>query len=542
MEYDDDGSSNRENYSVSFERIFLIDASERNPKCGYESSDFGTFAICGWKDDSASFPSPQIATLSVICYEEYIEIFSENQVQYEDFSSDQAQTLVSASKEVPNLKSVLEGVLQSTEVQELLEPAGRSPIKIFVCICDQIFQAFIGALRMHTTSQMNGSALHPRNDITSQQQTTALFKALEALQRQYPTEQITHKVNEELQQLILQYDDPAGRNHQMQVNLSAMNGKFRILNCQVDLPKEALAQFSTPIHTVCFDQDEQSLPMAKRPKLDGESLDSPFLSSRQTGDSCRFPFSSSLSLLPERLKDNQQSCSQTVDKSLSVCYQEFRNIVDMLQDLWNEFDLLDSRCCISEPTDPSLKISRHSSTTRTIYITDDICLSLSLSLLNPRQPPEAFQFISNNNQDVASYKNRIQDSLAQGLWTRDLSVCDNLERCLGVSLPGPDGAQKSTKISSKTEEYPMVIDLHKDGNKKECGVCYTVKLESEEIEGRIELPTIFCENESCSRIYHESCLQEWLGSLPSSRVAFDVILGECPYCQEAISAPMIELY
>ena len=87
MEHDDD---NRENYSVSFERKFLIDASKRSPKCGYKSSDFGTFAICGWKDGSASFPSPQIATLSVMYDEEFIEIFSENRVQYEEFLSDQA--------------------------------------------------------------------------------------------------------------------------------------------------------------------------------------------------------------------------------------------------------------------------------------------------------------------------------------------------------------------------------------------------------------------------------------------------------------------
>jgi E3 ubiquitin-protein ligase FANCL len=71
----------------------------------------------------------------------------------------------------------------------------------------------------------------------------------------------------------------------------------------------------------------------------------------------------------------------------------------------------------------------------------------------------------------------------------------------------------------------------------ECAICYSDELITE-ATGMTEHPDVPCDNESCGRLYHPSCLREWLTSLPDSRISFDCILGTCPYCKQPLSAAM----
>ena len=103
---------------------------------------------------------------------------------------------------------------------------------------------------------------------------------------------------------------------------------------------------------------------------------------------------------------------------------------------------------------------------------------------------------------------------------------DPIETCFGVPLPSPDTTDKADFIA-------------------ECGICYThhLPLEEESNQGQgtkeaFMVPNVLCGNPKCGRSYHETCLFEWLHSLPDSKISFDRTFGTCPYCMESISVKM----
>ncbi|KAL3823834.1 hypothetical protein ACHAXA_004106 [Cyclostephanos tholiformis] len=108
-------------------------------------------------------------------------------------------------------------------------------------------------------------------------------------------------------------------------------------------------------------------------------------------------------------------------------------------------------------------------------------------------------------------------------WSKERSIRENLELWFGSPLPSP--------LSSFNEKSDFLV---------ECGICYTHRLPTEDSntdEGH--LPEVKCGNPSCSRHYHESCLFEWLHSLPTARVSFDRIFGSCMYCSQGISVKIL---
>ncbi|KAL7457134.1 hypothetical protein ACHAWC_008618 [Mediolabrus comicus] len=114
-------------------------------------------------------------------------------------------------------------------------------------------------------------------------------------------------------------------------------------------------------------------------------------------------------------------------------------------------------------------------------------------------------------------------------WSEERSIRENLELWLGSPLPSP--------LSTEKSDYLV-----------ECGICYAHRLPiltneddtdttTNDEEG--PLPEEKCSNPSCNRYYHESCLFEWLHSLPTARVSFDRIFGTCPYCCEGVSVKVL---
>ena len=89
----------------------------------------------------------------------------------------------------------------------------------------------------------------------------------------------------------------------------------------------------------------------------------------------------------------------------------------------------------------------------------------------------------------------------------------------------------------------------------ECGICYAYRLS---VGGA--LPEIVCDNSHCGQPFHYPCLLgvytplfspcwyvtpleahpmggsvfllQWLRGLPTSRMSFNTIFGECPYCNQ----------
>ena len=110
-------------------------------------------------------------------------------------------------------------------------------------------------------------------------------------------------------------------------------------------------------------------------------------------------------------------------------------------------------------------------------------------------------------------------------WSEKRSIRENLEVWFGSPLPSP--------LSPSTEISDFLV---------ECGICYTHRLPTIDSNGNTEdgpLPEAKCSNPSCNRHYHESCLFEWLHSLPTARVSFDRMFGSCMYCCEPVSVKIL---
>ena len=104
-------------------------------------------------------------------------------------------------------------------------------------------------------------------------------------------------------------------------------------------------------------------------------------------------------------------------------------------------------------------------------------------------------------------------------WSEKRSIRENLQIWFGSPLPSPYCNEKSDFLV-------------------ECGICYTHRLPTEDGSESEALPEEKCSNPSCSRHYHESCLFEWLNSLPTARRSFDRVFGSCPYCMESLSTSL----
>jgi len=124
------------------------------------------------------------------------------------------------------------------------------------------------------------------------------------------------------------------------------------------------------------------------------------------------------------------------------------------------------------------------------------------------------------------------------LWAPNRSLLQNLEHVLEVTLP--------SKTLKPGEESFRV----------ECGICYTCSIpcpaslslrasnssssSSTTASSSITTTTMLvpdqaCPNPKCARMYHSTCLVEWLQSVPSSRMSFGQVVGNCPYCSEFIA-------
>ena len=141
------------------------------------------------------------------------------------------------------------------------------------------------------------------------------------------------------------------------------------------------------------------------------------------------------------------------------------------------------------------------------------------------------EFISEEEEE----EDNEQDSTNRIIrWSEERSVRENLQLWFGSPLPSP------LSESTDNEKSDFLV---------ECGICYTHRLpiEDDDTDGATTtttekegpLPEAKCTGTNCNRHYHESCLFEWLHSLPTARVSFDRIFGTCPYCCEGISVKVM---
>lgn len=215
-------------------------------------------------------------------------------------------------------------------------------------------------------------------------------------------------------------------------------------------------------------------------------------------------------------------------------YQQYREVLATYQTLWKDLDEIDRSAWVLEPSLPA----NRSIAERRIAIKPGLSLALTFDPERSRGPPLGARLVG-SSVDAAGLRERVAaivdgntgtshaDSSTKSSmeddakWDESRSIKANLEACLGFVLPSPETTEKADYVS-------------------ECGICYAHRLPAEDgSDGDGAIPDAMCGNPSCARSYHETCLFEWLHSLPDARVSFDRVFGTCPYCSESLSVRVL---
>eukprot|EP00903_Cladosiphon_okamuranus_P010479 g9915.t1 len=227
--------------------------------------------------------------------------------------------------------------------------------------------------------------------------------------------------------------------------------------------------------------------------------------------------------------------------SLSTVLEQFRQALVPFLRLWKVLDDLDQQTWVLEPEKPS-----RSTTHRRIAVARHCSVMLKIDPKSPQDVPEV-RFLG-SQAIIGPLREAYERNLFQ--WNHALLVRANLEAALELKLPSPATTTKA--------DYSA-----------DCGICYAYRLQPRaegagtanvaggiaregaagdgaagasgavvrgaagEEEGAI--PDRVCDNAKCRRPYHPKCLFVWLQGLPTSRVSFDTIFGQCPYCSDPIS-------
>jgi E3 ubiquitin-protein ligase FANCL len=72
----------------------------------------------------------------------------------------------------------------------------------------------------------------------------------------------------------------------------------------------------------------------------------------------------------------------------------------------------------------------------------------------------------------------------------------------------------------------------------DCGICFDITTTTTASNACEDTNCTSCENPKCARSFHRTCLERWLTSLITSRISFDTIIGNCPYCKDPIAVQM----
>ncbi|KAI0220189.1 E3 ubiquitin-protein ligase FANCL [Lamellibrachia satsuma] len=128
--------------------------------------------------------------------------------------------------------------------------------------------------------------------------------------------------------------------------------------------------------------------------------------------------------------------------------------------------------------------------------------------VNPRQPNVLPKCTFLGADHVT---NPLKEKLCKNLhqWSRSTSLLHNLQHVLDINFPSP--------ANTKKEDLSV-----------ECGICYAYRLAG-------CVPELTCDDPRCRQTFHRDCLYEWLRSVPTSRLSFNMVFGECPYCSKAIT-------
>ncbi|XP_037580498.1 E3 ubiquitin-protein ligase FANCL-like [Dermacentor silvarum] len=192
------------------------------------------------------------------------------------------------------------------------------------------------------------------------------------------------------------------------------------------------------------------------------------------------------------------------DGTLKQIYEKFKEEIERLQEFWAAMDDLDSNCWVLDPASP-----RHSDCYRRIALGKNVSVAI---VVQPRSP-KAFPRLEfcGPHRAVSAHEEAVEQNKCK--WDSNGLISANLASLLSMELPSRSCAQP-----------PEDVDCA-------CGICYSYLLEG-------HIPDKLCQSSRCNKPFHQSCLAEWMRSLPSVRQNFNMFFGECPYCSEPMSCKM----
>ncbi len=190
-------------------------------------------------------------------------------------------------------------------------------------------------------------------------------------------------------------------------------------------------------------------------------------------------------------------------RTIGEATRNFQRAIEKFQNFFDEIDEFDSECWILEPDRPLRSI-----TFRRFAVGRGSSILVNFDPLRPSAMPEV-KFLG-SELSIEPLRQRWNSSSVN--WNSDPSagsVRRQLESILQLKFPAKE-------IS--TDE--------KENFSTECSICYLFQLNG-------EVPTVVCENSSCSKIYHRECLQEWFQSI--STTGGESNQGACVFCTKWIT-------
>ncbi|CAB4010538.1 E3 ubiquitin- ligase FANCL isoform X1 [Paramuricea clavata] len=190
----------------------------------------------------------------------------------------------------------------------------------------------------------------------------------------------------------------------------------------------------------------------------------------------------------------------TEGRLLECIYNEFCEIISSHELFWNVMDEIDQNCWILEPEHPT-----RADASRRVALGNNTSLLVRINVQHPKMMPECH--LMGADSIVMKLRENMNKNLHQ--WDPEIPVLENLEKLLETKFP--------SRQTTKKEDFSL-----------ECGICYAYRLDN-------AIPESACDDPRCGQPFHTSCLYEWLRALPSSRQSFNIIFGECPYCNKPIT-------
>lgn len=194
----------------------------------------------------------------------------------------------------------------------------------------------------------------------------------------------------------------------------------------------------------------------------------------------------------------------TPKSTLSDLCTQFCAQFELYQDVWRVLDDFDANTVVLEPINP-LK----SDLTRRLQVSQFVSLRLEISAQNPLTIPiYSFQGAETT---VSPLRDRIDKHIHE--WDFRKTPRQNFETLAGITFPHP------SSLSENVDTDPEHV----------CAICYSYLLEG-------SVPDQVCNNTSCAKDFHATCLYDWFQSVqPSNRLTKAVVWGACPYCEQKIS-------